>query len=129
MAVKDRFNMMKFFQALLLGFLAVQLVSWMVSSFFPEIEMLKGGPMLFLFLVVVGIISLFVLGKRLGQLDLKKDLLFILLVFGAIVVLFIFLPDIVPQIFSIGGMEFSVYIKQAISAIVQLGPGVVRIGS
>ncbi len=129
MALKERFNMGKFFQALLLGFLAVQLTSWIISSFLPDIEILKGGPMLLLFLVIIGIISLFVLGRRLGQLTLKRDLLFILLVFGAIITLFIFLPQVVPQIFSVGGIEFGEYIEQTISTIVGMGPGVVKIGA
>ena len=125
MALKqNRFNMMKFFQALLLGFLAVQLISWGVSSFFPEIEMLKGGPMLLLFLVIIGITSLFVLGRKLGQLDLKRDLLFILLVFGGVIAAFIFLPQVVPQIFSSGGIELGELIKENIVAVIQLGPGI-----
>jgi len=121
--------MFKFFQALLLGFLAVQIISWVASEYLEDVPMLKGGPMLLVFLVIIAITSLFVLGRRLGQLDLKKDLLFILLVFGGIVAAFIYLPQVVPQIFSIRGLEIGEYMKQTISTIVNLGPGVVKIGA
>ncbi len=123
MVIKDRFNVGKMFQALLLGFLAVQLISWTASEFLEEVPLLKGGPMLLIFLVIIGITSLFVLGRRLGQLDLKKDLLFILLVFGGIVVAFIFLPQVVPQIFSTRGLEMGEYIKQIINTIIAMSPG------
>ncbi len=119
--IKGKFDIQKFFIALLLGFLAVQLISWIASEYFPEVEMLKGGPMLLLFLVIIGIISLFVLGKRLGQLDLKKDLLFILLVFGAIIVAFIFLPDVIPQIFSASGYEIREFLRETIGTVMKLG--------
>ncbi len=118
---QNRFNMMKFFQALLFGFLAVQVISWIVSSFFPEVEMFKGGPVLLLFLAVIGITSLLVLGRKLGQLDLKRDLLFILLVFGGIVAAFIFLPQVIPQIFSTGGMELKEFLRENIGTVIQLG--------
>ena len=122
MALRDKFNMGKFFQALLLGFLAVQLISWAISYFFPDVEMFKGGPMLLLFLVIIGIISLFVLGRKLGQLTLKRDLLFILLVFGGIIVLFVFLPDIIPQIFSASGVELKEFLRENVATVIQLGP-------
>ncbi len=123
MTLRERFNTQKFFIALLVAFLAVQLISWIASEYFPEVQILKGGPMLLLFLVVIGIISLFVLGKKLGQLDLKKDFLFILLVFGAIIALFIFLPAIIPQIFSVRGLEMGDFLKEIIAAIMKLSPG------
>ncbi len=119
--IKSKFEVKKFFIALLLGFLAVQLVSWIASEYFPEVQILKGGLMLLIFLVVIGITSLFVLGKKLGQLDLKKDLLFILLVFGVIIVLFLFLPDIIPQIFSKSGLEIREFLRGTIGTVMQLG--------
>jgi len=123
MAIKDRFNVGKVFQALLLGFLAVQILSWIASEFFEDVSLLRGGPMLLLFLVIIGITSLFVLGRRLGQLDLKKDLLFVLLVFGGIIAAFVFLPRVVPQIFSIGGLELGEYIQQTINSAIGSSPG------
>jgi len=121
MALKERFNTLKFFQALLFGFLAVQIISWILSEF-DIMPIIKGGPMLLLFLVVIGMVSLLVLGKRLGQLSLKKDLLFILLVFAAVILLFIFLPDIVPQIFSAGGMELKEFLRENVATVIQAGP-------
>ena len=122
---KFNFNVTKFFIALLVGFLAVQLVTWIASQYFPEVQILKGGPMILLFLIIIGITSLFVLGRKLGQLDLKRDLLFILLVFVGIVLSFIFLPQVIPEIFSTSGMEFSEYIKQTMGAIIGFRTGVV----
>lgn len=125
MVLKDRFNAGKIFQALLFGFLAVQLISWIASEYFEDIPILKGGPMLLLFLVIIGITSLFILGRRLGQLDLKKDLLFILLIFGGIVVAFIFLPQVIPQIFSTRGLEMGELLKEIMTAIMKAPGGIV----
>jgi uncharacterized protein with PQ loop repeat len=109
-------------------FLAVQLISWVASIYFEDVPMLKGGVMLFLFLVIIAIVSLFVLGRRLGQLDLKKDLPFVLLVFGGIIAAFIFLPQVVPQIFSTQALEMSETIKRTINSVIGLSPGGIYVG-
>lgn len=124
MALKSRFgfNTQKFFTALLVSFIAIQIGSWLLSEFMGY-PLLKGGPMLLLFLVVIGLVSLFVLGRKLGDLSMKRDGLFTLLVFGAIIVAFLFLPKYIPQIFSASSMEFGDYLKRIISAIMELSPG------
>ena len=124
MATKNRFgfNTTKFFIVLLLSFITIQIISYLLSEIM-DYPMLKMGWVLLIFLVVIGIVSLFVLGKRLGQLELKKDGLFILLIFGMIILAFIYLPEIIPQIFSAQSLEVGEYFKKIINVIMKLSPG------
>ncbi len=126
MALKSRFgfNTQKFFTALLVSFIAIQIGSWLLSELMGY-PLLKGGPMLLLFLVIIGLVSLFVLGRKLGDLSIKKDGLFILLVFGAIIAAFIFLPKYIPQIFSIQSLEIKEFLREVIGTIAEVGTGVV----
>lgn len=114
----------RFFLALLFGFITIQVVSWILSEY-TDFPILKGGPILLFFLVIVGIVSLFVLGKRLGDLDLKKDGIFILFVFISLILLFIFIPKIVPEIFSVGGAEIREFLRGTIGTVMKVGSGVV----
>lgn len=114
-------NGKKYFQVVLIGFLAVQLVSWFISSVSDK-PILKGGPMLFLFLIVILLVTLYSLGKNITSLDMKKDGLFILLVFGSVTILFLILPKIIPQIFAASGIEFGESIKRLVTVIMELSP-------
>jgi len=112
----------KFFLALLFAFITIQVVSWILSEY-TDFPILKGGPILLFFLVVVGIVSLFVLGRKLGELDLKKDGIFILFVFIFLILAFIFIPKIVPEIFSVGGAEIREFLQKTVTTIMKLSPG------
>jgi len=114
----------KFFLALLFGFITIQIVSWILSEY-TDFPILKGGPILLFFLVVVAIVSLFVLGRKLGDLDLKKDGIFILFVFVFLILLFIFIPKMVPEIFSVGGAEIREFLRGTIGTVMKVGSGVV----
>lgn len=121
--LKNRIDVKKFFQIVLVGFLAVQIVSWIISSI-SDIPIIKGGPMLFLFLIVILIVTLFSIGRDLKTFEMKRDGLLLLLVFGAVILLFLVLPSIVPEIFSTSGMEFRNFLRENIGTIIQIGTGV-----
>jgi len=119
----------KLFQAVILGFLLVEGLSWIVSSLVPSISLIQGGWFLFLILFTVIITTLYTVGKNINQLELKHDGIFIALVFIAVALLFIILPEIVPQIFSTSGLEFRRFLIEKIGNVAGLGgTGVVDIG-
>jgi len=124
MAIREKINASKFFQVVLIAFVVIQGISWLLSELdiFPII---KGGWFLLLLLVIVGLTTLFSLGRSITQLEIKKNLLFIILIFGAIIVAFIFLPDYLPQIFSIQSLEIREFLQEVIGTIGKMGTGVV----
>lgn len=111
-----------YFNSLLFGFLAVQISSWIISSYLPDVPLFKGGRILFLFLIVIAMTSLYILGKNLTFLNLKRDGLFIIFIFVTILVLFLVLPYLVPQIFSSGGLEIRDFLRDGIVTVIQMGP-------
>jgi len=115
-------NTTKFFSAVLISFIIIQAVSFLLAEL-DIMPLIKMGWVLFLFLIIIGITSIFILGKKIGTLNLKQDGPFILLVFGLIIILFVFLPDIVPQIFSSKSLEISETIKETLNTIIPMGPG------
>jgi len=106
----------KFFIVLLLSFVAIQITSWVLAELdiYPLIKM---GWVLLFFVSIIGIISLFILGRKIGELKLKEDGIFILLIFLAIVAAFLFLPDYLPQIFSSYSIGISETIKKSAGVI------------
>ena len=114
------FGSQKFFQTVLVAFVAVQILSWLVSSV-SDIPILKGGFLLFLFMVVILFVTLYSIGENITTLDLRRDGLFIVLVFGTIGLLFILLPSIIPEIFSTNGMEIREVLRETIGQIVNIG--------
>ena len=88
----------KYFITLLLIFVALQAGSYIYSQFVNSTP-LKLGWAFLLVLVTVAIISLYTLSKQIGNLD-GKDMVFIIIEFGVIIGLFMYLPDLLPQIFS-----------------------------
>ena len=114
------FDATKFFIVLLLSFVSIQVSSYLLHEF-TNYQFVKMGWVFLLFFVVIGIVSLFTLGKRLGQLEFKKDGIFILFVFVSIVCAFVFLPEYIPQIFSIQSLEISEHLKEVMSSIIIIG--------
>jgi hypothetical protein len=107
-----------FFIALLVTFVAVQGGIWIISQYVPDFEFIKMGWILFLFLAVSAIVSIFMLGKNLGTLR-RDDYIFIGIQFLAIVGLFIFLPKYIPEIFSTYSIEVSDSIRQAFGVVTE----------
>jgi len=118
---RNGFDEKKFFIALLVSFVAIQLVSYLLSEIIGY-PFLKMGWVLFLFLIIIVMVTLYIMGKNMTQLSLKKDGPFILFIFTIIVLLFIFIPKIVPEIFSIGGAEIREFLRQNVGTIIGLGP-------
>ena len=114
----------KFFQSLVLGFVAVQLVSLVLSNLF-DVELIKGGYILFLFLFTILITTTFTIGKKIGELNLKRDGPFILFVFLSVIALFILIPKIVPEIFSSFSIELGRIFGDSINSIIKIGSSVI----
>jgi len=115
----------KFFQSLVLGFVAVQLISLVISYLFPDMQLIKGGYILFLFLFTILITTTFTLGKKIGELNLKRDGPFILFVFLSVIALFILIPKIVPEIFSSFSIELGRIFEDSINSIIKIGSSVI----
>lgn len=125
MVLKFGIDTNKFFQATIIAFLVIQGVSWILSQV-SDIPLIKGGWFLILVLVVILMTILYTIGKDFTTLSLKKDGIFILLVFVAIILLFLILPSIIPQIFSTSGLQFREFIIKSIGNIIgYTGTGVV----
>jgi len=117
--ITERFNVNKFFIALLLIFITIQVGSWILAEYdIIDIGVIKGGWILFLFLAVTAIITIYVIGKRLGTLT-KQDIFFVVVVFLAIVGLFYYLPKYIPQIFSTHSLQISETIKSTIHSVMK----------
>ena len=115
--IKSRFDPTKFFITLLVIFVAVQSSIWVASQYIPEVEFIKMGWILMMMLSICAIISIFILGKKIGELR-KEDLIFIFLEFGLIISAFIFLPQIIPEIFSTYSIQISELIKESVGSII-----------
>jgi len=118
MAGRSSFNTTQFFTALVLIFVTIQISSWLLAEY-TDFEMLKMGWILFLFLIVSALVSIFVLGKKIGSLN-KQDIIFIIIEFLAVAGLFWKLPDLVPQIFSTYSIQISEVIKESVGSIINL---------
>lgn len=112
----------KFFLALLLSFVAIQLGSWILSSMVPKLPLIKGGWVLFLFLIIITITTLYTLGKNIKDFSFKREGIIILFIFLIVLLLFIFIPKIVPEIFSVGGAQIREFFKENVGAIIRLSP-------
>lgn len=119
MVKSGNFDVNKFFVVLLLSFVTIQVASYLLHEF-TDYQFIKMGWIFLLFFTVIGMVSLFTLGRKLGQLELKKDGIFILFVFIAIIFAFIFLPKYIPQIFSIQSLEIGEYLKSVMNSVIQL---------
>ncbi len=99
MILKQKLDVTKLFIALALILVIVQIGSILYTNIYGGTP-LKLGWAFFLLLIVTAMTSTFVLGKKIGQLN-KTDLIFIIIEFVAIILIFYYLPKIVPEIFSV----------------------------
>jgi hypothetical protein len=98
------------------GFFLIQILSLLISSVFPDVPLLKGGPSILLMLLAIAIITLFIVGFRVDELRRKENLVFIFIVFALVAVAYWKLPEYFPQLFSIAP-ELSETIKQTIGSV------------
>lgn len=102
--------------AFLAGFFGIQVVSLIISSVFPSIPILKGGPAILIILLGITVLSLFILGIKFDELKSKENLIFVALLFGLLLVVYYYLPQKFPQLFSISPATAST-IKQTVGQI------------
>lgn len=112
------FNTTQFFVNLLLIFITIQISIWILSKY-TDIQFIKMGWILLLFLAVSAIVTTFVVGKKIGSLN-KQDFLFIMIEFLVIVALFYYTPKYIPQIFSVQSLQISETIKESVGAIINI---------
>ncbi len=118
MAIREKIDPTKLFQVVLIAFVVIQGISFVLSELdvFPII---KGGWFLLLILTLITLTTLFTLGKNITQLEIKKNLVFIVLVFGLIILAFVYLPTYLPQIFSSSSIDIGETVRESSGTIVQ----------
>ena len=99
------------------GFFVIQIVSLLISTTFPSVPILKGGPAILLMLLAIAIITLFIVGFKVDELKKKENLIFIVIIFGLISLAYWKLPEFFPNLFSIDP-TYSNAVKQTIGSIV-----------
>ncbi len=112
----------KFFIALLFSFVAIQLGSWILSSLIPKLPLIKGGWVLFLFLIIITITTLYTLGKNIKDFNFRREGMVIFFIFIIVFLLFIFIPKMVPEIFSVLGTEIREFFRENVGTIIRLSP-------
>lgn len=120
MAFFSNIDTKKYFEVILVSFLAVEVVSWVLSEISGS-SLLKGGPILFLFLIIILLVTLYSTGKNLDTIKWGREGFFILLVVIGTSALFFVLPRLVPELFSSVGVNLSQAIEDAIGSIINLG--------
>ena len=118
MAIREKIDPTKLFQVVLIAFVVIQGISFVLSELdvFPII---KGGWFLLLILTLITLTTLFTLGKNITQLEIKKNLVFIVLVFGLIILAFVYLPTYLPQIFSSASIDIGETVRESSGTIGQ----------
>lgn len=104
----------KFFQVSLIAFAVIEGISFILSQI-GVMDFIKAGWIIFIFLLVIILTTLWNFGMNLTSLKIK-DLVFMLLVFALIVGLYLLLPILIPQLFSIiPGIEINYSIREFVS--------------
>jgi len=98
------------------GFFSIQISSLLISSLFPSIPILKGGPAILLMLLAISMITLFIIGFKVDELRKKENLIFIVIIFALVGLAYWKLPEFFPDLFNINP-AFSNTIKQTIGSI------------
>lgn len=113
-----KFEPSKYFQTILISFLLIETISFLLFKF-ADIPLLKIGWLIMLSLIIVAISTLFTLGISIGELN-KNSIIFIVIVLAAILALIFFLPQILPEIFSVynpSAIQYSEVIRQSINSL------------
>lgn len=97
--MKEGWNISNYFIGLVVTVVAVQIISWILSKY-SEVEILNLGWAILLLTAITGVVSLFIMGRKIGELQ-QTDIIFIILEIAGIVAIFNFLPQYVPEIFSV----------------------------
>jgi magnesium-transporting ATPase (P-type) len=112
-----------------ISFVIVEALSWLLNKISPDIPFLKGGWILILFGIVILLTTLYNFGIEITNIKIQQ-VIFMILVMAILVLLYIFLPQIVPQIFSIiPGSEVSngvrEFLTKTIGSVMGVSSGVI----
>jgi len=99
------------------GFFVIQIISLLISTTFPTVPVIKGGPAILLMLLAISMITLFIIGFKVDELRKKENLIFIVIVFGLVALAYWKLPEFFPNLFSIDP-TYSNAVKQVIGSVV-----------
>lgn len=99
------------------GFFTIQVASLIISELFPDVPIFKGGPAILLMLLSIAVLTLFIIGIKIDELRRKENLVFILILFALVGLAYWKLPEIFPQLFTIGP-DISDTIKQTVGSVV-----------
>ena len=89
-----------FFFFVVMSLVMVFVISWLINSVFPSVSVVKVGTPFKFIIVAAGLtLSFYIITRRQGGLD-RSDIFAILLLGGAMIALFIYMPKLLPEIFS-----------------------------
>jgi len=89
-----------FFFFVVMSLVLVFVISWLINALFPSISIVKVGvPFKFLIIAAGITLAFYIVTRRQGGLD-RSDIFAILLLGGIMVLLFVALPKMLPEIFS-----------------------------
>lgn len=89
-----------FFFFVVMSLVLVFMVSWLINTIFPSVSIVKvGTPFKFLIVAAGLTLAFYIITRRQGGLD-RSDIFAILLLGGIMVMLFIYMPKLLPEIFS-----------------------------
>jgi len=121
--LKRQFSPINYFAAIISTFVVVQGAIWLLSQY-TDFQFLKMGWILFLFATSSLIVSIFIVGLKLGELN-KEDYIFLGIQFLSVIAIFIFIPRFIPEIFSTYSIQVSDTIREATGSIVaSIGQGI-----
>lgn len=102
------------------SFFLIQIISLLLHSIIPTLGILRGGPIILIMALGVGLMSLFIVGTNIESLKSKENLIFILITFGIIGLLYWKLESVFPFLFSIDP-SISSAIKSSVGSIMGVG--------
>ena len=122
-SLKRQFSPMNYFASIITSFIVVQGVIFLLSQY-TDFQFIKLGWILFLFLTVSIIVSIFSVSLKIGDLK-KEDYIFLGIQLLSIVAAFLFLPKFIPEIFSSYSIGISDTLREVTgSIVVSIGQGI-----
>ena len=119
----------KMFYIVVIAFVVVEALSFLASKL-GLMDFIKGGFILVLMGIVILLSVLFTFGINIMQVK-AKEIILMILVLAILVLLYIFLPTIVPQIFSTVGIDqtssnsLREFFRVNIGSVLNIGTGTV----
>ena len=90
-----------FFFFVVMTLILIFTISWFINAIFPSVSVVKvGTPFRFLIVGAGLTLAFYIVTRRQGGLD-KTDIFSILLLGGIMIALFIYIPKLLPDVFSV----------------------------